>query len=56
MFTLTINTNNDAFFNAPRHEIIRMLDVVVVQLQGGKESATLRDTNGNTVGEWTLTR
>ena len=35
-------------------EIDSVLAVVFKQLQSGKSSAPIRDTNGNTIGQWCL--
>jgi len=50
MFTLSIETDNDAFTNG--EEIARILKEVAIQLENGKEFGTLRDVNGNKVGNW----
>jgi hypothetical protein len=50
MFTLSIETDNDAFTNG--EEIARILKEVVIQLESGKEFGTIKDINGNTVGDW----
>ena len=51
MFTLSIETENEAFTN-DGEEIARILKEVAIQLENGKEFGTLRDVNGNKVGNW----
>lgn len=47
--------NNDAFREDKRLEVIRILKVVLDQLEWGMHGAKLIDINGNIVGEWKLT-
>jgi len=49
MFTLTIETDNDAFSADPGAEIARILRFAADQVAGNGISS-LRDINGNTVG------
>ena len=51
MFTLSIETENEAFTN-DGEEIARILKEVAIQLENGKEFGTLKDVNGNKVGNW----
>ncbi len=56
MFTLTIETDNDAFHKWPAHEVVAdMLEAVARQLRDGKEKANVRGPTGITVGTFTLT-
>jgi len=60
MFTLKIKTENEAF-NYPtegeRDEVARILRALATRLEQGSEvRGLLADLNGNTVGEWKLTR
>ena len=67
MFTLTIETDSDAFTaeeeyrpgdnaQARANEIARILGRITNAIQtGGRTDGTVRDTNGNTVGNWSLT-
>ena len=34
------------------YEITRILKEVVIQLESGKEFGTIKDINGNKVGDW----
>ena len=56
MFTLFIETDNEAFRNpvwiADGQEIARILKEVASQVENGKEFGTIKDINGNTVGDW----
>ena len=52
MFTLSIETENEAFTNGDGEEIARILKEVASQVENGKEFGTLKDINGNKVGNW----
>ena len=52
MFTLSIETENEAFTNDESEEIARILKEVASQVENGKEFGTFRDVNGNKVGNW----
>ncbi len=62
MFTLSIETGNEAFTiaasdkfmgdQADGQEIARILKEVAIQLENGKEFGTIKDINGNTIGNW----
>ena len=52
MFDLHISTVNAAFDDSPMLEIARILREVAAQLQEGDDYRALRDSNGNTVGDW----
>lgn len=51
--TIRIETDNAAFDDDGLAEIQRILSEVVTRLGTGKKSGMLRDTNGNTVGDFT---
>jgi hypothetical protein len=59
MFTLTINTGNDAFHERPERGLSQVLQNLAFWLEEqdltgvDHMSGPLRDYNGNTVGEWT---
>ena len=57
--TITIDTENDAFQPEPVNEVNRILHDVQVDIRGGGLTPdtrwVLRDSNGNTVGEVTVT-
>jgi hypothetical protein len=52
MFTLTINTGNEAFFQDAGEEISRILRLVAKQASDGYYSGRINDSNGNHVGDW----
>tara|TARA_R110000765_G_scaffold391304_1_gene484111 strand:- start:11 stop:205 length:195 start_codon:yes stop_codon:yes gene_type:complete len=59
MFTLKINTDNDAFADYPSIELADLLRKVAVRLEEGAAnggttsySGTIRDGNGNNVGHF----
>lgn len=56
---INIDVDNDAFHNTgggldPAAEVGRILPAVSEGLNRGQSSGLLRDSNGNTVGAWTL--
>lgn len=53
-FTLNLTCGNAAFEGDPRPEIVRILRSVITDLENGGGSNTLRDINGNTVGNFDL--
>ena len=55
MFNLKIQTRNQAFDGDKRTEVIRILKDAIQKLEEGKSAVTLFDTNGNSVGFFTLT-
>jgi hypothetical protein len=55
MFTLTIETDNDAFDADPREEVARLLEVTAAKLRAGHEEGRCVDSNGNRVGRFELT-
>lgn len=59
-FTCKINMNNAAFDDYPPGELKHILleaacRIGQIALDNGETSGKLRDTNGNTVGEWKIT-
>lgn len=56
MFKLTINTGNEAFADEPNEELARLLEKAAQRLRAGYVCDSLRDANGNTVGEWNTGR
>lgn len=50
MFTLRIETDNEAFTDNPKAEIARILRETADRLESGRYVNKLRDLNGNTVG------
>ena len=50
MFTLHIDTDNDAFVDEPATEIARILESLAKRVRDGETGGRLRDINGNTVG------
>lgn len=68
MFSLQIKTDNAAFHEDDRsdegefpsgatlYECARILRSVAEDLEGDSTSGTILDANGNSVGEWRLTK
>lgn len=57
MFTLKINTDNAAFGDtetAAADEVVTILRFIASRMEYGTMSAPIRDTNGNTVGQYAL--
>ena len=59
MFKLEITTSNAAFEDNQGTEVARILREVVDAVSGshmqwGSIASTMRDANGNAVGEWSL--
>ena len=52
-FTLKMDCGNAAF-NEPAHEIARLLEVAAAKIREGYTESSLRDINGNTVGEFKI--
>ena len=52
MFTLFIETENDAFTNGESEEIARILKDLARQVENGTWCGVLIDINGNKVGNW----
>ena len=55
MFTLKIDTENDAFQQDKSFECNRILEEVMFKLQDGYDEGIIHDINGNRVGKWELT-
>ena len=54
-FNLKINVDNDAYYNQHiRYQLIDNLKNVIATLEVAEDWGTVRDINGNTVGEWSL--
>lgn len=53
-FTLTMNTDNDAFAADPTAEIARILRKTAQRIVNGTTEGRVLDVNGNTVGTFTL--
>lgn len=51
-FTLTIESINQELKDDPQAAIIRMLEKVITQLKENKEVSSIKDINGNYVGDW----
>jgi hypothetical protein len=51
MFSLKIETKNAAFQDKAE-EIIRILESAISKIKDGDQEGTLRDTNGNLVGNF----
>lgn len=55
MFTLTIDTGNEAFTGDKAGEVARILKEIAKKLDKGQDSGKCMDGNGNGVGKWELT-
>jgi hypothetical protein len=55
MFKLNIDTENSAFENSKVEEVTAILEALIDRLLDGQTEGKLRDKNGNTCGEFTLT-
>lgn len=53
-FTLTIETDNQAFVDFPVGSTREALDTVNMKMFFGQRSGIIKDVNGNTVGSWEL--
>lgn len=53
MFTMKFSTDNAAF-DDEAHEVSRILKEVAAQVERGSDYGTVRDVNGNTIGEWSF--
>ena len=51
-FTVTVRTENASFEKSLIDELREILDAAVMDLARGKTSGELRDSNGNTVGQY----
>lgn len=54
MFTVKINTDNDAYTDSPEYEIASNLEAIVEDLKFGSRSGRIMDHNGSSVGTWEL--
>ena len=54
MFTLSIETKNEAFNTHEGMELARLLREVACTVERAVEFATINDSNGNRVGFWTV--
>lgn len=54
-FKMEFSTANAAFEENLEHEVFRIVDDVAQEVIDGSRSGKIRDINGNTVGEWSLT-
>ncbi len=54
MFTLTINTDNEAFTPEPGAEVARILRVIADRVEAGRTDGAAMDVNGNRVGSFAI--
>jgi hypothetical protein len=54
MFKIYLKTNNAAFTDDRDSELARILREVANQIEAGDSHGRCHDSNGNTVGEWTI--
>jgi hypothetical protein len=55
MFKLEIDTANDAFLEDSSEGVAEIIEDIAVGLRHGQTKGSVRDGNGNTVGNWELT-
>ena len=55
MFKLNIDTENSAFENYKVEELTEILEALIDRINDGQTEGKLRDRNGNTVGDFSLT-
>ena len=54
-FNLKINVDNDAYRSqAVQHQLIDNLYEIIAKLEDSWDYGTVKDVNGNAVGEWSL--
>lgn len=54
-FNLKINVDNDTYRSqAVQHQLIDNLNEIIAKLEDSWDYGTVKDVNGNTVGEWSL--
>ena len=54
-FACKIEMDNTAFDYMLAPEIARILGTIPPRIRSGDSAGTLRDVNGNTVGQWAVT-
>lgn len=52
MFDLSFDTANAAFDYEPASEVARILRDIAQRVEAGADCGTIRDHNGNTIGNW----
>jgi hypothetical protein len=54
-FELHIEIDNDAYYNQHiQYQLVDNLNDVIAKLEVAHDWGTVKDVNGNTVGEWSL--
>ena len=54
-FNLKINVDNDAYRSqAVQYQLIDNLNEIIAKLEDSWDYGTVKDVNGNAVGEWSL--
>ena len=55
LFSVTIKVDNDAYHNQPvQYQLIDNLKDIIAKLEEANDWGTVRDVNGNKVGDWGL--
>jgi len=55
IFSMTIKVDNDAYRSqAVQYQLIDNLKDIISKLEDANDWGTVRDVNGNTVGDWSL--
>lgn len=57
-FSLEINMDNDAFQDSHNgtNELVRVLEQISHQVFIGSTGAKIRDSNGNSIGQWEINK
>jgi hypothetical protein len=55
MFEVKFSTENAAFGEDRAEEICRILKEVEAKVKAGYEDGSIRDINGNRIGQWEIT-
>ena len=53
-YSLDIDSGNQAVVDDPAEAIANALEIQALRLRNGWTEGTVRDTNGNRIGEWHL--
>ncbi len=54
-FELKFNMDNDAFISTPETEIKLIFEEIIIDIQNNKTTGAINDSQGNTIGYWTIT-
>ena len=51
---IQFDTDNAAFADCGEYEAAQILESIARRLRDGERSGLIRDTNGNSIGEWSI--